>query len=801
MIKKILTLIAFGFTLLVLTGCQSQDTVATIANTVKQQKGFISEKNNSIKIGIEDEYYFSFEKVEDNWTFSGVYAGEDDSLIFESLDSDFYRFGELEYNRDNPETIFDTNIENVEVITNDDTKIVKVSNDKVSLNLVIEEDSLFIKRIFEFNNTVENALSDYQLSFTLRTNPEVITREYGAIGTMEPSVVQAEIPYAFPAVYTKLFTDDSEYNVINVIDYQNSNPVFGNIRKRNISDQFEIGATSAYSVFGTGVLTFIDYWSINQESKTYFELIGEAADQYLKINPMQIDDLSNKDNLVASSFSSIVDHLYEDIMDTRSGFDLYNGAITPYAYMEDHGGWGEAFATLDVSKGMLRYAMAKDDSEMTDEIIDIVKAISDTGNGVTDWIVPYDGQNAVSGEYYLHFSYAGGIFYDNSSGEETGTETGISGWKYYDMLANLADLAYLSDDESIKESFLQLMPFLNSLKMDDYSQPVAWYFETREPVSGHDNGGSAGNASMWAYIHLMSSQIGDNDYYLEEGLNALDHANSLDYFSMTSMRVAVKQVAIGWNVRANMLAYDLTGDETYLNEAKIAAKSILSFYYLNSNPLSYFSTIGFGYAGLKERWEAYLEMSEGLWLILPVMEYMTDDKTLLDVMYAASKTYVYAFPINGTPYGNYQRVPGYDSLDGYYIPFEFTTGVLVDSAGTQGGSQSSYRQTKEIYGAGEGFLSYLMFEGYAYSPNESILVLNTGNAQNNISQSNQKFILYNASSEITEAVLLFRYLEDGDYSLIMNDIEVGTYSKEQLLNGINIGMDARESITIEIEKV
>ncbi|QWB95425.1 hypothetical protein KHQ89_05585 [Mycoplasmatota bacterium] len=516
---------------------------------------------------------------------------------------------------------------------------------------------------------------------------------------------------------------------------------------------------------------------------------------------MQVNDLANRGNLIAPSFSTIVEHLYDDIMDTRSGYDLLNGGMIAYAYMEDHGVYGQSFVTLDTTKGMLRYALAENDEAMQEEVTEIIKLITGYRVGEPNWIEPYTGENAQDDEYFLHYIYLNGGFGDNTSGEETGNVTGISGWKYYDMLANIADLAYLTNDEEIKEGFFKLMPFLNSLKLDDYAQPVAWFYETREPASGYQEGGSAGNASIWAYIHLMATQLGEDSYYKEEGLKALDHANSLDYYSMTSMRVAVKPVAIGWNVRANILAYEMTGDETYLEHAKLVAKSLLSLYYLNSNPSTFFATQGFGYADLRERWEAYLEMAQSLWLITPVMAYMSDDETLLDVLYAASKTYVYAFPINGNPYGNYSRVPGYDSLDAYYVPFEFATGVIGDNPGNEGGAQAASRQVKEIYGSGEGFLNYLMFEAYGYSSDDHLLVLSLTGAHNEIKHDQQLYILYNPSEIERQGPFIFRNLDDGEYVVKLNNVVIGTYSIEQLNQGLTINIQSRESIVIDLQKV
>lgn len=775
-------------------GCTSSD----------QHQIMLLEDNDKIRIGISDQYYFEFRKEQDVWSFSGVYGGKKSDLLFDSMDQSFFRFSPLQYNQENPNTSFDDMIDEVNVIeNNDDLKQIEVKNEQVSMILTVDSSSSFIERSFTLQNSEDNYLADFQLSFALRTNASLVIREYGAIATKDPGETYADVPYAFPAIYTKLFTESETYNVVNVVNYKDTDEIFGKMRKRKVQDQFEIGVTSTSGELTPGNYTFVDYWSIDLEDVSYYDLIGQAATQFLKVNPIPVDDIAASSNLVAPSFDLIVEGLYQNLTDPRTGTTTHKGAMKPYGYMEDHGGWAESFVILDTTKGMLRYALSENDTEKIEYVTALIQNLTANQGVNQSWIEPYTGNNAKSDEYFLHHTYAEGTFINNSSGEETGSKTGISGWKYYDMLANLSDLAVITQDESIIDGFLKLMPFLNTLKLEGYLQPVAWYYDTRLPASGHDDGGSAGNASTWAYIHLMASTLSDEkaEYYQSEGLNSLAYANSMDYFNMTAMRVAVKPVVIGWNVRANLLAYKLTGEQEYLDYAKTTAKGLLSFYYINSNPKTYFATLGFGYADLKERWEAYLEMAQSIWLIAPVMEHMKDYTALLDLFYSASKTYVYAFPINGNPYGNYQRVPGYDSLDGYYIPFEFSTGVLGDNPGNEGGSQAAFRQVKEIYGSGEVFLNYLMFEAYGRALNPKLLMLNLTGAYNVYHSDEQQFIFYNPSNDKETTIIQFDSLSEGQYEVMMNDVSIGIFSLNALQQGILCNINARESIVIDVKKV
>jgi hypothetical protein len=321
-----------------------------------------------------------------------------------------------------------------------------------------------------------------------------------------------------------------------------------------------------------------------------------------------------------------------------------------------------------------------------------------------------------------------------------------------------------------------------------------------------ENGGSGGGASMWAYIHLIASELTDDaalkKQYKDDALKALRHANTLDYFEMRGIRTTTKTTSIAWNVRANLLAQRLTGGKEYLQHAQKTVKSLLSFYYLNTNPYAFFPSYGFSYADLRERWEAYLEMSSSLWIISEVMEYMRNDTTLLDVMYSASKCHIYAYPVNGKPHGNQERVnPSYDSHDAYFIPYEFPTGVLVDNPGTDGAAQTSIRQIKELYGSGVTFLEYLMFEAWGVSADPTQLVLCLTASRNDPGNTDHKFLIYNPVSADKKASYRFRNLAEGSYEVKIDGQKAGVFGAAQLDGGLSIALGAKKSALVSVRKV
>lgn len=804
--KKFLTFLMTGALLLGtaagFVGCNGGD-------GKKSYQPFIKESGDEICIGLKGEHFWKFVKDADEWSFDGVYVydGSEEVKAFEGEDGKMFRFKELEYNRENPGTMLDNSIKSVDVSVDEkNEKSVVLKNDDAEMTISVDNTSEFVRRDFQIKLETANHFAAYQAGFALRSVSYLFTGEYGAIATKDPLETQAQLPYAFPALYSQIYNEDISVNVVNVVDYVETDAAFQNIRRRKSADLYELGVFSSdIDLQANQVLEYHDYFSINTDERDYYDLIGLAADQYLSVNPIDVNALAANGNRNASSFEDIANGLYDNLTDSRTGTDSFLGAMTPYGYNEEaNGGWGEMFALLDVMKGMARYTLYTGDEDKIAQAEALLSVITEPQNGLS-WIGKYEGENAKTDEYFLNHTYSGGAFGQNSSGEETGSVTGISTWKYYDMLANLAEIALVTDSQSLKDGLLKLMPFFNTLKLDGYVQPVAWYYADRSPATGYDNGGSGGAASMWAYVHLLASEMTSDaalqEKYRSDGLASLDHANTLDYFSMYAMRVAVKPVAIGWNVKTNILAYKMTGEEKYLEHAQKVVKSILSFFYLNSNPYTYFASYGFAYADLRERWEAYFEMATSLWLTIDVMEYMADDTSMLDMYYAASRTHQWAFPINGEPYGSYDRSGALDSLDGYYIPFEFATGVLGDNPGGEGGSQAELRQIKEIYGSGETFLEYLMYEAWGRSPDTSVLTLCLTGAGNNYSDTSHKFILYNPGTAAKTAPFIFDRFAEGTYEVRFGDEKVGELTSAQLANGVSIKLPARGSIVVSIEKI
>lgn len=751
----------------------------------------LKESSNGITIGVKDKQEWKF--VNDGgWYFDGVYVNG--VRTFEIDNGDMFRFSMLSYNKEHPETVIDNGIDNVSVTENtDDKKAIRLENSQCVMTLSVSNGNAFVKRDLIITSTCDNEIADFQLGFALRTVDGLFERKDGAIATKNNSVSSAELPYAYPAIYAQFYGDNTT-DLINVVDYNSTNFIVNNMRLREVAGVFEAGSCSGeYNLKKNDVVELHDYWYCDSKTQNdMYDLIGIMSKQVAESSPMAFENLAYQGNINAETFEQLCAGLYRDLSDDRC---FINGAYVPYGYSV---GWSESFATFDVLKGVVRYAKQIGNQQMYDDAVSIAKYIlCDSG-----WVTKYDGTNAQADEYFLYQSFDG-KWNANSSGEETGNTPGISTWKYYDMMANIGEMALYTQDENIKAGFLKLMPFFNSLVLDNYEQPVAWYYGTRQPAAGYDNGGSGGAAAIWGYVHLMASELTDNAAqkaeWRQDGLASLDRANSMSFFQMHSIRIAVKSVSLGWAVRGNVFAYKLTDNTSYLDSAKHIAQGISAFYYVNNNPYTFFTSYGYSYACTRERWEAYFETANALWLITDVMDELTDNAALLDLYYSSSRSHQWFFPINANPYGNYTGP--LDSIDGHYIPFEFGTGVLGDDPGNEGGAQALLRQTKEIYGCGETFLEYLMFEAYAKCVDSRLLALCTTGAGASFSNTQQSFVFYNPFEKSISAPFVFRGFADGKYSVTADGSEKGVYSAAQLKNGISFTLDGRKAQKVTVTRV
>ncbi|MFA5692479.1 MAG: hypothetical protein WC907_02585 [Acholeplasmataceae bacterium] len=620
------------------------------------------------------------------------------------------------------------------------------------------------------------------------------TKENSFLMTHEQSVTRYDIPFAFPA-FMSVYGNDLENGFFAVLDYFKLEKDMRKYHKFSDDKYLYIGITNdEFKVNDNLEINLkINYQTYPKENKSLNYLIKKAAELVLDNNKMSWHgDYNYTTNIY--NYEEAQYGLSINLLDFRARVQDGIGTFIPYGFAEKIA-YSESFALMDVLKGMLPVAKVLNNETLLNLSMDELYKISNKDSEYP-WI-EYDHNT----EGFFHLAWGGlpvGVSLDHIKTKSKGKFSDVDGheegpnllstWKYFYRVALLGEIALLTNDDKVINAFKSTLPFINKLKMENYAQPVTYDLDSHLPMTGKENGGSVGGVAFWSIIQLTAYMVTKNTFYLEEAIKALEYGNSLDFNNYYSMRVAPKPTTSGWLTKSNVYAYEITGDNKFLDYALNSSSAIYFHYYLNSHPKTYFQTEGFGYACARERWEAFLEMVESLYGISFYLKY-SNDKNLFKLFWKARENWLWALPLNGNPYGNLNRP--YDSIGGEYIPYEFSTGNLGDNPALDGGSQSSMRQIKEIYGSGEVYLAYMMFEMYATISNRNLLIIKS-NYVNDFNNEVHNFIIYNNKETNEEAVVIFKNLNRDFYTLKIDNDVIGSFDKTKLLLGIKINVSPNE---------
>ena len=613
-------------------------------------------------------------------------------------------------------------------------------------------------------------------------NPNAKSEE-GFLMTHDSPVRRYRLPFAFPAIVSVY--DDGTY-ALAVFDYFKTSDLFRNAVRDRVEGGFLCGIENAVGKVKAQTKYRVSMYVSYGEKKDLLmtQLIGKCAAIVLNEFEYARGAVGGDYTYHVKNYAEAARGLTNNLCDRRAIIQDGVGTFNPYGYHEI-GAYTESFAAMDVAKGLYRYALIANDKEglalIKKELYKLVNQDAkykwiDTAHNTEGFF--HLAWGAIPQDSGVAADYERKDLFSDFDGHEEGPNL-LSTFKYFDRVELLGEMALLEGDEKLKEGFARTLPFIKKLRMPDYSQPVTYDLDSHEPKTGKEGGGSAGGAATWANIQFVAYELFRREEDLQDGLKAVDACNKLDYSHMFSMRCAPKPIALGQTVRANVLAYRYTKDKKYIAHAEKIAQGLFAHYYISPHPFTYFSAMGFGYACARERWEAFREMIETLWLASPVLEY-SEDRNVLALYALAKQNVLWALPINGNPCGNLER--DYESIGGEYIPFEFPTGHIGDNPGLEGGCQASQRQIKEIYGCGEVYLAYCLFEAYAQSFNKKILVINPF-IQMRLDDEDRRYILYNFSDSEECGVINFKNLKEGMYRLaIGNDEDI--CSDTALKNGI-----------------
>lgn len=661
-----------------------------------------------------------------------------------------------------------------------------------------DDSMLTLELTFKENKTYQK--DDFFIGFMVTD----VNKDKTFLMTHEQNVDYYALPFAFPAFMGQFESYEVRKGAWMTTDYFKMHQAFRVYQKSMNDTVVKFGLTN-------------DVFDVKIDEKIVLNLIfhiyeNDAPRLTSMIHACAVHIL-NQSTLKSSSKTSYTTniHNYEDacyglsndLLDHRARIKDGTGTFIPYGYLEKKP-YSESFALMDVAKGMLPYAITLKNKPLLTMIYEELLKITDDSKDFP-WI---DDDHHTEGFFHLAWGslpvgvtkefikkQSIGLFSD-VDGHEEGPNL-LSTWKYFYRVEILGEMALLSNKEDLIKGFKKTLPFVGKLKNSKYEQPVTYDLDTHLPATGARDGGSAGGAAFWSMIQLTAYHITKDVFYLEEALKGLKHGNSLDFDHYYSMRVAPKPITVGWLTKANVYAFELTKDIQYIKYAEETAKSIYFFYYLSAHPYTYFSAKGYGYACSRERWEAFLEMVESLYSISFYLKY-NKDLTLLKLFWYARENWLWALPLNGNPYGNLDRP--YDSIGGTYIPYEFSTGSLGDNPGLDGGSQSSMRQIKEIYGSGEVYLAYMMFEMYAQVTDRNFLIVKSDKV-NDLLNPMLNFIVYNPKEKKDSCITRFNNLEHDSYEVFLNGMSIGTYHKSNLMLGIPFEIERESQIIVKLKPI
>lgn len=792
------------------TGCERKDSNAKPEVRLNAKEAYIALK------GIQK---WRFEKTEEGWKFDGVYAtekGKEEKVFYGTsgkLDENDKLVMSGEYfnvqaavNENDIGNYVDGMVTDIKVEETEGEKSLLLTGKGFTSRLTASSDDLYITRKITLTVPRDIPIYESEVSFTLRSDLGAFY-EYGYILTHANDEEQTPVPYAFPAITSKL-TDqrnsEKQYTYTEVMDYYNTSECFKTARrKENINGFMELGVLSTDAELKADTeYTLTERISVKDgRNDSYYDMIGDAREEYSKIYQVPVEQIAAANgNMGVSDWLDAAYGAIRDIVDMRgrpAGDDHDWG---PYGYQN---GGPEAFGSTDLLKGLIRYAKATGDEETYQFGLTYLKKMitpDENGNGYIMPLNKYYPEEAYADDMYFYRAYSGNGKYSPEDSWDS-SQPRIGAFKYYSRVLNIGELGLVTGDEDVQKAFLSLMPLIKKMRGENFEQAVEWNFDCT-PAMDYENGGSGGAAAMWAELMLVAAKTEEDETakeeYIELAKGAIRRSNEQGFPRSSSLREYPKPESIGYAIRANLELYEMTDEKYYLENALEIYNGIYFYYFADSHPYTYYQSLGYGYACARERWEAFMEMVESIVLVTPILKY-TDDTQLLELIYTTENSALWTLPINGYPDG---YLGGHsDWLDALYVPFEQPTGTMGDNPTVDGGGMSYLRHSKELYGIGDIFTGALTFATFADSENSNISIFAYHAATDReINQEEQNFKLFNAAKQKETTILTFDNFKSGTYTVTMDDKALGTFSDTQLRNGIPYTLEGRAAKSVNVKR-
>ncbi|MFC5403408.1 hypothetical protein [Cohnella soli] len=311
-------------------------------------------------------------------------------------------------------------------------------------------------------------------------------------------------------------------------------------------------------------------------------------------------------------------------------------------------------------------------------------------------------------------------------GEVVGT------WQYIYILEQLWLVAQLNKDERIDRYVMNevhnfLIPFSRNV---DYLFPLSFNTET---MAKHGNGDNYPVGGLYAlFMFNLYKKTGSRAYF-DEALRGL---RPLYQMPINSLSQEVFLLAMG--VQAASLIYQETGDEHYRNVYDyLLAQNLRMMYWFDDNTKDEYkdyNIFAMFQACTPIIYPAFFENVEVLARIAVTLDVHAPHVGLLRIFNHARKNNFYLFP---------ECLPDNKHRSNLlHIPFE-NLGLLEDEKTGWIG--------QEIYGAGQVFAAYLMWEAFGKSSDRDVMVLNVNDDKrvdpDAVSGMRLAFIVYNPEQE------------------------------------------------------
>ena len=809
---KVLTIVlVMTFISLILIGCKKKDS---------GDNGMIlSLSNSKAEIGVTENQKWVFNKKNDTWLFDGVYAFSNDVFVkvFIGTDGKLNENDELNKNGayftvqasnelDSFSNFVGNFVEHIEVVDDEDnTKSLKLTGKGFTSYLKVEADGAFVERSFVFDFDQDVTITEGEVSFTLKTDISS-HNEYGFILGHANEVTQYSLPYAFPAVLSKLTSRQGEdvISYVDVVDYYETSPGFKTARrKEHLNGFMELGIISSATTLSKDFEhKLVEKIYVSGDTSSYYDLIYQARKTYATFYELPLEEIHQVNgNMTVSSWIDAAVGVVGDITDSRSRPVGDHSTFGPYGY---NNGSSEAFGAMDILKGLTRYAMAIGDAELYEDCMNYLTVFISKDSSGKGYIMPLSKYKSIYSDADVYFFRSQGSDGNFNPLDPSFTDTAdvFGSFKYYSRVINLGELALITEREDLKQAYLSLMPFILKMKGPNYEQDIQWNFNGTPSNYEYDNGGSMGAEAMWANVMYIASLIETSEQkkadYLLHAEKSLEQANKQDFPKSSALRQYPKPESLTYSAKMNLIFFELKNEQKYLDEALEVVGAVHFYYFASTHPNTYYQTLGYGYADARERWEAFMEMVETLVLGTNILKY-TDDPLLLDLFYTLEKSALWTLPINGYPDG---YLGGHsDWLDALYVPFEQPTAHMGDNTVHDGGGMSYLRHSKELYGAGEIFTGALTFEVFAKAYSPYVTMINLGGAiDTKLDRTHQTFAAWNISKEKVSTPVFFDNYEEGNYEIIVDEQALGVYTHEQLKNGVLLEFNSREKHMVEVTK-